>query len=37
LSAALAFVLWAGSRTIGKDIERRRSMAKSVGHESGAA
>jgi MFS family permease len=30
LSVALALVLWAGSRTIGKDIERRRALASGV-------
>lgn len=35
LSLALAIVLWAASRTIGRDMARRREMA--VGQESGAA
>lgn len=34
LSVALAVVLWVGSRTIGRDMERRRTMA--LGQESGA-
>jgi len=37
LSALLALVLWAGSNTIGKDIERSREAPKSPVQESGAA
>jgi MFS family permease len=35
LSVALALVLWAGSRTIGRDMERRRAGLKTIGQESG--
>jgi MFS family permease len=35
LSVALALVLWAGSKTIGRDMERRRAMA--MGQETGPA
>jgi len=37
LSALLALVLWAGSKAIGKDIERSREAPKSPVQESGAA
>jgi MFS family permease len=37
LSALLALVLWAGSKAIGKDIERSREATKSAVQESGAA